>query len=959
MANFQDTAKTTVIVDGKQGINELGKLEMEANEYKKALEGMRKGTSAYVNTSKKLTDTKKRITELRQELGTAGMTMRQLRNHARDLQRQVDTTVDRSTKEYKKLKSELIQVNKVIRHQRMEVRGLTGVWHNLGRSFKQSLSLFGPSALITTGIYTLISGIRSFVTTFKNFQEINSELAGILRVATKETVALQAQQLRLGKTTEFTARQVAQAQIELARLGQEEQNIIKMTPGILAAATAMKVSLAEAAELVAGQLNAFNLQAEESTRVADVLSKSTQISAFNFERLKTALAIVSPAAKASNVSLEQTLAILSAAIDANVDASSAGTALRNIFIDIADKGLSLNDALAKIKNSQDKLTTANELFGKRGAVVSAIIAENTDKILANTAALNDAKGTAQEFADKQLDNLTGDIKLLNSAWEGLLLTVEKGDGVIAGALRGTVQMATEAVTAITNLDLVFSTMFDSFDRLSDNEILKLMDAGMQTDSGKSVLSFFKKLEDIPMDKIIANTEKYKKVVVDALVSEGETLEQSSRIFDVWYASKEKGYEIAIKSQESYDHALNKGIDSFDKFQEKYGENFKHIKFGQEKLIEIEKLYQKAIEDRQNAQSGQTSPRGPQQASDPAEEDLDWSWIDDGEELLDVMVDDWDNLWLQLKHGKGEFYESLNEQTLEFEEAFTDSFDAMMDKDLEATLSFLENLKIKDEAIKKQKKENLRDFQSLGASAGEIFGALASLQSDATEHGIRSAARLANAQVVASNVAVLAEQASALATAIKAGTVAGATAGPAAPLAIPAAIAAIVGTVMSAFASIRANSMQADAQIEQLGSQKKETASPRSYYHGNLDAPETYTGMRDAYGPLVGSAAGGMYHPQEGLIPAYIRHDPESINAEAILAAKAAGYSLDRSAQGGSMSHNISLDVQKLDAAVDKLGAFINVLIQKGIPSYFTPREHERANDYQAKKTNTRDRGALS
>ena len=363
--------------------------------------------------------------------------------------RRLAQQVDRAEKEFNELDGRLRTINERARDGRRDVGRYGIAFDNVKGANRiiQNLSL--RFAALGAAILGAIRTVGVLVSTFKEFQDANATLRGILRATRAETAQLVNQQRQLGESTEFSATQVAKAQIELARLGATQQEIIDLTPGILGAATTLGVELAQASELVAGQLNAFNLEASESGRVADALARSTQISALNFQRLETALGIVSPAANAVNVSLERQLAILGAAVDANIDASSAATALRNIFIDLSDKGLTWEDAVTQINGSTNRLTAANDLFGKRGAVVASVIANNTEKIDQNTVALENAAGTAKAFADNQLDTLTGDIKILTSAWEGFLLSIESGDGFIARLVRGSLQGLTKLISGIT------------------------------------------------------------------------------------------------------------------------------------------------------------------------------------------------------------------------------------------------------------------------------------------------------------------------------------------------------------------------------------------------------------------------------------------------------------------------------------------------------------------------------
>lgn len=389
------------------------------------------------------------------------------------------------------------------------------------------------SAGVIGGLALVGQTLREGLNIIKNYTSANSTLNGILNKTRKETESLRKQQQLLGATTAFSATEVTKAQTELARLGLTMEQIEALTPSILNAAIAMGVDLAKASELVAGQLNAFGLAASEGKRVADVLTRATQISAFNFERLEVALGIVSPAAKSVNASIEETTAILSAAIDANIDASSAATALRNIYIDLTDQGITWDEAMKKINSSTDKLNAANELFGKRGAVVATVIAENTDKINENTIALNNAAGAAQSFADEQLNNLEGDIKLLTSAWEGFILSVEQGDGILAKALRGSVSFLTNAINGLTTVDTQFKLLFKDIEELEGKDVDNIINFG-ETEKGEKIIDVIKGItQSISDQKLSENKDFFAKEIVKALVLQGENFADAEVIAKRW------------------------------------------------------------------------------------------------------------------------------------------------------------------------------------------------------------------------------------------------------------------------------------------------------------------------------------------------------------------------------------------------------------------------------------------
>jgi hypothetical protein len=57
------------------------------------------------------------------------------------------------------------------------------------------------------------------------------------------------------------------------------------------------------------------------------------------------------------------------------------------------------------------------------------------------------------MVDTQLDNLAGDITLLQSAWDGFILSLEEGSGPLARASRDITNFATNLLIRLSNLDI--------------------------------------------------------------------------------------------------------------------------------------------------------------------------------------------------------------------------------------------------------------------------------------------------------------------------------------------------------------------------------------------------------------------------------------------------------------------------------------------------------------------------
>ena len=255
-----------------------------------------------------------------------------------------------------------------------------------------------------------VGGIQAFTQAFGNafdivrdFELQSATLASVLGTTREGIVALDEDALRLGATTQFTATEVGNLQEQLARLGTNQANILSSTEGILQLATALQSDLGESAELVGATLNQFQLDADETQRVVDVLARSTQISALNFMQLSTALPIVGTTAAAVGLSLEDVTSQLAVLSSRGVDASTSSTGLRNLFIELSKQGISYEDALSQIANSTDRLGTASQLFGTRGATIGLILSETTDQVDEFNTALLNADGTARVASETLLN----------------------------------------------------------------------------------------------------------------------------------------------------------------------------------------------------------------------------------------------------------------------------------------------------------------------------------------------------------------------------------------------------------------------------------------------------------------------------------------------------------------------------------------------------------------------------
>lgn len=300
-------------------------------------------------------------------------------------------------------------------------------------------------------ISTVARGLANAGRVFADFEATLSEVEGISGATSKELVILSDQAERLGRTTQRTATDVLRLQVELSKLGFTAIQIEQATASVLALSVATRTDLGEAAQVVASTLKAFHLSATETQMVVDTMSKAFVSSALNMEKFKVGMAILAPAAYTAGLSIQGATAALGVLADNGLDASMAGTSLRNIFLELSMKGLDLDKVLNEIANSSNKAGAAQKYFQKRSASAAIILSQNQDQLIELASKTYMAEGATQKLADTMADNLKGDIELAKSAWQGFILSIEDGNGVINSLTRGSLRIFAKALERISYL----------------------------------------------------------------------------------------------------------------------------------------------------------------------------------------------------------------------------------------------------------------------------------------------------------------------------------------------------------------------------------------------------------------------------------------------------------------------------------------------------------------------------
>jgi TP901 family phage tail tape measure protein len=267
---------------------------------------------------------------------------------------------------------------------------------------------------------------------------------------------------------------------ELAKAGLTTEQIL--TGGLesaLTLAAAGEIEVGEAAETTAAALTQFNLAGEQAGLVADLLAKGAAVAQGGVGDLSAALNQSGLVASQFGLTLEETVGGLTAFAQAGLIGSDAGTSFRAAllrlqnpteeskklleqygielvnsrgeFIGLSEIAGQLQERLSGLTEEQRGATLAT-IFGQDAIRVANILYKEGAKGIENyTKTVNDS-GFANGVAQEKLNNLSGDVSKLGAAFDALVLSVEKGDGAIATALRNITQGATKLLNILSGTD---------------------------------------------------------------------------------------------------------------------------------------------------------------------------------------------------------------------------------------------------------------------------------------------------------------------------------------------------------------------------------------------------------------------------------------------------------------------------------------------------------------------------
>ncbi len=335
---------------------------------------------------------------------------------------------------------------------------------DLGKKFTKYLT--AP----LTGLGTL--AIREFA----NFEGAMSKVQATTSATGDEMVLLTAKARELGKSTIYSAEEVAQAMNYMAMAGWNTTQIIDGLDGVLSLAVASGEDLANVSDIVTDALTAFGLKASDTQDFVDLLANTARTANTNVSMLGESFKYVAPVSASLGISAEQTALALGLLANNGIKGSQAGTTLRavlnqlikpsseaarlmkeyGIAIQTADDGSvdlmgtveSLKNGISNLEKTQQAQVVSTLVGTEAMSGMMALINATEIDVNKLTEATTNYKGSAQEMADTMNNNVKGNLNKLKSAFSELLIVI--GENLVP--------MFTKLVEKVTDIIEWFSSL---------------------------------------------------------------------------------------------------------------------------------------------------------------------------------------------------------------------------------------------------------------------------------------------------------------------------------------------------------------------------------------------------------------------------------------------------------------------------------------------------------------------
>ena len=302
------------------------------------------------------------------------------------------------------------------------------------------LNAIALSAIIDQ-VRSVADGLKSLATPAIQFEQSMHDLSAITGSVGDELEELTKAAREVGAESGLGASESARAFSVLAgQIDVPIESLKTLQKQTILLAQAGALPLEEAANAVAGTINQFGLEADEASRVVNVLAAASRAGGAEVTDISESFKVAGAAAASAGVSVEETAGALEILAQNNTKGSEAGIALRNMLvsmqaqlgIDISKTGFAggldiIRKDLSSMGSQVERTTYLAKVFGRQNIVAAQYLLDNADAVRDMTKAVTGTQ-SAQEQATIRTNTWAHKIEVARAKMADLSITITNATG---------------------------------------------------------------------------------------------------------------------------------------------------------------------------------------------------------------------------------------------------------------------------------------------------------------------------------------------------------------------------------------------------------------------------------------------------------------------------------------------------------------------------------------------------
>ena len=334
-------------------------------------------------------------------------------------------------------------------------KGLAGLYQKAKsmnwEKVNSGLNKFGA---VTIGGLAGIGAIAgSSLTAFADLEDQVRRNKAIMGATAAEENMLMAQTRELGRSTRFTAQEVAQAQMYQAMAGMKTNEVLEMTPKLLKLSIASGEDLASTSDILTDNLTAFGLKLQDADHFMDVMAATANNTNTSIAGLGEAYKYVASTSR-NFESMEEVNIILGTLANNSIKGGQAGRLLGGVYTRLAKAtpdmekamkkvGISLYDNKGKFKGlrkivdemkpvlarmtEEQRNYFLTTIAGTEGMRIFSVLLGTTKEDMEKTEnAIKNATGATDKMAEEMGNTTKNKIAQFRSAVDDLKISIGEG-----------------------------------------------------------------------------------------------------------------------------------------------------------------------------------------------------------------------------------------------------------------------------------------------------------------------------------------------------------------------------------------------------------------------------------------------------------------------------------------------------------------------------------------------------